>query len=948
MSHARRIALLLFSSVAMVLRCIATTITADRATQATQAWIEANDTLDVPLNASVSNVVSHAVDMSGNLIHVVNLEGGGYVITSGDDQIEPILAFSDSGEWEFSGANPLWAILRRDASNRYETVERAQNSGRKLLSAASTSSDKVKLATARNKAKWEKLVAAQRSKQAKSGIRLMASGGKSSISDVRVSPLVKSTWNQSYVIKSGIFSDTKYLCYNYCTPKQYPCGCVATAMAQVMRYHKWPLSYVEPKTFSCSVDGIYTNLTIKGGYYDWDNMPLTPTYSSSDKARQAIGKLTYDAGVSVGMMYEESGSGAYMSDVAPALRNTFGYANAIHEYGPSFGEICANLDAGCPVLWGISGDSGGHAVGVDGYGYSTETFYVHVNMGWGGSSNAWYNPDDGITTSYPDVDDCVLDIFPSESNKVVISGRVLSEAGIPIEGATVECLSTDGTFVDYAYTNEKGIWFQFVPKSDWDSDCPLQIEAYWDGYRVESIWGAQSFYESRDKIDFVIPELSTAVDYVSSDGWNNLTFSTGSSFPWFRQTDNFISEGDAAQSATIGHSAESWMAATTSYEAGKLKFWWKVSSEQDCDKLHFSIDGEEVASISGTNGEWRCETFLVPKHLVFMENQYGGYYSSEDHIFKWTYTKDKAVVGGLDCGWVDKVTWQSGVSISFSAYDGSHQPSYYFYTNIVMYVGDDYGQVPSPQREGYALDGWFRTNRHWDSASGQSYYTTNWLSSSSIVTNTETSWTAAWKPNTYFVLFDANMENGGMVAQRHTYDLPQELMHNSFRRNGYEFRGWSSTPDGHVQFIDSSIVTNLTAQSYGAFILYAVWHPTTVTTEVPVPHDWLEKYGLVKNGDYEMAGNQSLGKTDSYNRPQPVWHDWLLGTDPTNLESRLTVQIDMKDELPLISWTPEAVDNRRKYIILGKKSLADENWEPVEQHMLPNFRFFKIEVEFTP
>ena len=148
------------------------------------------------------------------------------------------------------------------------------------------------------------------------------------------------------------------------------------------------------------------------------------------------------------------------------------------------------------------------------------------------------------------------------------------------------------------------------------------------------------------------------------------------------------------------------------------------------------------------------------------------------------------------------------------------------------------------------------------------------------------------------------MENGGMVAQRHTYDLPQELMHNSFRRNGYEFRGWSSTPDGHVQFIDSSIVTNLTAQSYGAFILYAVWHPTTVTTEVPVPHDWLEKYGLVKNGDYEMAGNQS--------------------------------------------WTPEAVDNRRKYIILGKKSLADENWEPVEQHMLPNFRFFKIEVEFTP
>ena len=252
------------------------------------------------------------------------------------------------------------------------------------------------------------------------------------------------------------------------------------------------------------------------------------------------------------------------------------------------------------------------------------------------------------------------------------------------------------------------------------------------------------------------------------------------------------------------------------------------------------------------------------------------------------------------------------------------------------------------QREGYTLDGWFQRNWHWDSTSGQSYYTTNWLSSSSIVTNTETSWTASWKPNTYFVLFDANMENGGMVAQRHTYDSPQELMRNSFKRNGYEFRGWSSAPNGKVEFSDSNSVTNLTSQSYGVFILYAVWQPTTITTEVPVPHDWLEKYGLVQNGDYERAANLSFGKTDAHGKVQPVWHDWLLGTDPTNLESHLTVRIDMEKGTPSISWMPDAIDNRRKYIILGKKSLANEDWEPVEQHELPNFRFFKVEVEFAP
>ena len=174
-----------------------TNITADEAASATLAWIEARDTLDVPLNASVSNVVSHAVDMSGNLIHVVNLDCGGYVITSGDDRLEPVLAFSDSGEWDFSAENPLWAIIRRDVSNRYETAESGRNSGRKLLSAASVSSDKVRLAAARNKAKWEKLATTKASRQAKSGIRVMAGGGTSSISDIRVSPLVKSKWNQS-------------------------------------------------------------------------------------------------------------------------------------------------------------------------------------------------------------------------------------------------------------------------------------------------------------------------------------------------------------------------------------------------------------------------------------------------------------------------------------------------------------------------------------------------------------------------------------------------------------------------------------------------------------------------------------------------------------------------------------------------------------------------------
>ena len=49
-----------------------------------------------------------------------------------------------------------------------------------------------------------------------------------------------------------------------------------------------------------------------------------------------------------------------------------------------------NLDAGYPVLFGITG-AGGHAIVCDGYGYNPSTMYHHLNMGWSGNDDAWYN-----------------------------------------------------------------------------------------------------------------------------------------------------------------------------------------------------------------------------------------------------------------------------------------------------------------------------------------------------------------------------------------------------------------------------------------------------------------------------------------------------------------------------------------------------------------------------
>ncbi len=168
----------------------------------------------------------------------------------------------------------------------------------------------------------------------------------------------------------------------------------------------------------------------------WSNMVLSPSGSSTVAQRQAIGALCADAGVSVNMDYNMSGSGesgAYMEDVQGALVNTFGYANAIcgeingtTTIGAGLnGMVNPNLDAGCPVLFGINDGSSGHAIVCDGYGYNLSTLYHHLNLGWSGSYTAWYNlptiDADGYT--FNSVDSCIYNVWTNGTGEI-ISGRV--------------------------------------------------------------------------------------------------------------------------------------------------------------------------------------------------------------------------------------------------------------------------------------------------------------------------------------------------------------------------------------------------------------------------------------------------------------------------------------------------------------------------------------------
>jgi len=308
-----------------------------------------------------------------------------------------------------------------------------------------------------------------------------------SASDIRVSPLIQSRWNQQAALSQH--------CYDYYTPNNYPCGCVATAMSQLMRYWRWPSAGIGQITKTIYVNGSAQSRTTRGGNgsggaYDWNNMPLIPNSVPYNLAQwQMIGSLTYDAGVCVFMSYTPTGSGAGLNSASSALVNNFKYSNSRCMWINSGANsttwdkiLRSNLAGGYPVLLGIESTKGGHAVVCDGFGYSGSSLCYHINMGWGSYCDAWYflpTVDDGYY-NFNEVDTFVFNVFPTGTGEI-IAGRVVNTAGAPIAGATVTATGS-GTYT--TSTDSQGYYGVRVAANQ-----TCTISATKSGYNTASVGG---------------------------------------------------------------------------------------------------------------------------------------------------------------------------------------------------------------------------------------------------------------------------------------------------------------------------------------------------------------------------------------------------------------------------------------------------------------------------
>lgn len=180
-------------------------------------------------------------------------------------------------------------------------------------------------------------------------------------------------------------------------------GCVATALAQIMAYHRHPATY------------------------DWDNMPDSYDGNYTQEQADAVAKLMHDIGEACKMEYGQDVSWSNDLDAEKALYTTFGYDDNVRiRQKRDYNEkdwtnlLIANLTAGTPILYdgkNPSNPQDGHAFIID--GSDSEGLY-HVNWGWSGSCNGYFHINNLSTENGNDYSaycDAIVNIYPNDSIK---------------------------------------------------------------------------------------------------------------------------------------------------------------------------------------------------------------------------------------------------------------------------------------------------------------------------------------------------------------------------------------------------------------------------------------------------------------------------------------------------------------------------------------------------
>lgn len=406
------------TAMTLVFAAVWMNVWADEVTEK-QALEEAQQFVSSHNNRKSTPTVKSAGQVSG--LYLFNVSGnGGFVIVSNDDQTIPILGFGESGNID---PDDLPDNMRAWLQSYADQIAWLQSNGKDA-------------------------------KDTNNRSRAPRRTAKTAIG-----PLVETRWDQG--------SPYNDLCPTI-DGEHAVTGCVATTVAQIMYYHyahnNFSAKSTDIPTYTISVekkDHTIVSLDVSGlgaTTFAWSDMTTTYGKGSATNAKNAVAKLMLYCGTALKMEYGLSangGSGAYSEAIPYALKTFFGYDGGIqHCYRKNYSYtdwvnlIYSELVANRPVALGGQSTGGGHSFICDGYEYRDNADYFHINWGWGGSCDGYFQLsvlqpwEQGIGGS------STLDGFSFGQDAVIGIQK-------PIDGNADYCLSLEGLQLGSNKTSEE-------------------------------------------------------------------------------------------------------------------------------------------------------------------------------------------------------------------------------------------------------------------------------------------------------------------------------------------------------------------------------------------------------------------------------------------------------------------------------------------------------------
>jgi len=424
---------------------------------------------------------------SGDVVgYVAGLSPAGYVVLSADTELPAVIAYSlgSSFEGDANRPNLLRDILALDLANRLEALQEGQ-----LQAASRTDSTRD----------WDALLR---------GVQSRASA----TSEPPIGPLIgTSSWSQTAPWSDDCPIDPV-------TSERSAAGCVAVAMGQILSFWRFPgsVEFVPSDSYRTTMRSIWVDAALA----DTGEISYGGTaWRNPDDATMAA--LTWAAGVSVRMDYSSAGSGAKLTDAAVALAGAASpyltqVRSGVWHYESAEIRTCVNAAWGSPFYQSVaafyeqlrtdlregrpallcvarSGSGSGHALVCDGYDPVLETY--HLNLGWGGLSDAWYALPDDVPGGFNIVEYGILRIDPGSAAEDLAFdwtddgdvGREPSPVSVlaspnPASGPVV--FRCDAPKASASATVQVDV-FSLTGELVWSSASQSRFEVAWDGLTTD-------------------------------------------------------------------------------------------------------------------------------------------------------------------------------------------------------------------------------------------------------------------------------------------------------------------------------------------------------------------------------------------------------------------------------------------------------------------------------